>query len=243
MVVQTRSWAEPWVMFTFIKKTADAPGAPWEKLAAGRTVKMVLPELAAILAVCRGDRGAWKTFHKFNGDGTPIEVRYERAKGGNTPDSVVFAVGGYVRPVAWPESVVLRDLLEHVFAEKIIHATGPVDGKGAPANEGVTPADACEDDLPAEPISESPATPDNEPAPTNPNQDAPAGGIRAAAVPHVTPKAVCVANSVGVQLWVPKSALADGVSPPEQPIEQPWIFSVKPWFAQKTEFQAWASGA
>jgi hypothetical protein len=44
-------------------------------------------------------------------------------------------------------------------------------------------------------------------------------------------------------MWIPKSALADGVVAPEKTGEGTWGFAVKDWFAHKDEFVAWASGA
>jgi hypothetical protein len=246
MVVQSRAKSEPWVTFTFIKKTADAPGAPWEKLAAGRTVKMSLPELAAILAVCRGDRPVWKTYHKFNGDGTAIEVRHERDRSSseNDAETVVFAVGGYTRPVTWPELEVLKDLLKHLFQEKIACATGN--------NEIGTKAAEGEAGLVGNEVSETLSSPTEPPifvAPPISARDGPEvsneGGpcTWAASVQRVTPKAICVANDAGATMWIPKSALADGVLAPDAPVDGAWSFAVKDWFAHKDEFHAWAGGA
>src|SRR5271157_1207269 len=129
MVLSARDWTDPWVTLTFIKKREQGSGSAWEKFPEGKTIKLSLVELAAILAVVRGEKPAFKTYHKFKGDGTPIEVRYERGRGAGEPESVVFSAGGYVRPVAWPETEVLLALLKHIFAEKIQHATGsPTEG-------------------------------------------------------------------------------------------------------------------
>ncbi len=267
MVISSRDWAEPFVMLTFIKRKGTS-GNEWEKFAEGKTLKINLVEIAAIRDVVRGVKPAWKTFHKYNGSGTPIEVRWENDK----QETVVFSAGGYVRPVQWPESVVLSQILDHIFAEKIQYATSPQGVPEAPSaedlpeetEESTSPAPATEEPVPekiskrpgnrAAPKQTSPATNPKTaeaskgatrgPEPSENRQDAyvPDGiMVQPHAVPSVTEKAVCMENEAGRKIWVPKSAILGET--PTAPTESPSSFALKGWFVKKKEIKEWIAGA
>ncbi len=121
MIFQSGDWSEPWMFLTFIKKRE---GGAWEKLAEGKTVKLSLPEIVALKSVVSGEKPEWKTFHKSNGTGTPISARIESNKEDRGSPTVLINAGDYLRPVNYPETVILEKLLAHVFEEKIAHATG-----------------------------------------------------------------------------------------------------------------------
>jgi hypothetical protein len=65
---------------------------------------------------------------------------------------------------------------------------------------------------------------------------------RASAVKKVTEKAVCVINQAGSLLWIPKSAFVENQSMPDGPRDNPWDFSLKGWFARKSDAQGWLAG-
>ncbi|OLS15232.1 MAG: hypothetical protein RBG13Loki_1150 [Promethearchaeota archaeon CR_4] len=360
MVVLSNDWAEPWIMVTFIKKKGQTPNASWEKFSEGKTLKFSLTEVAAILGVLRGEKPLFKTFHKFKEGGTPVEIRYERGRGSTDPETVVFSAGGYIRPITWPETDVLRSLLEHIFEEKIQYATnshgkekastvvqnstdetcnefenfqeGEPDEEG---DEGVSNENSMVEDSSSKNDQESALaqqfrgfcfhpTPSRVPSSTTivkgelfgieqnsasplliidqgngelleipsnrvhyATQDdetvilvvgdeplvTPAhlkdsireipslskknstrketmasaflpDGIaaRASAVKKVTEKAICVENRTGSLLWIPRSAFSDDQSFPDGPLENPWEFSLKGWFARKMDAQTWLTG-
>ncbi len=263
MVLSSRDWAEPFVMLTFIKKKGTN-GNEWEKFAEGKTLKISLVEIAAIRDVVRGVKPTWKTFHKYNGAGTPIEVRWENDK----QETIVFSAGGYVRPVQWPESVVLSQMIDHIFAEKIQYATSPQGAPETPSaedlqdetEESVAPPLANEEPLP-EQLLKKPGkreAPKPTSTPTNPesagksaasedsvsHQDAyvPDGiMVQPHAVPSVTEKAICMENEAGRKIWVPKSAILGET--PTAPTASPSSFALKGWFVKKKEIKEWIAGA
>lgn len=362
MVVMSHDWTEPWIMVTFIKKKGEGASVNWEKFNEGKTLKFSLIELAAILSVLRGEKPLFKTFHKFKEGGTPVEVRYERGRGASDPETVVFSAGGYVRPISWPETDVLRMLMEHLFEEKVQNATNiQVKTKSTSTIEnesnvtlksdeeaineefGAMENVEMDDTAPKEenPQKKSPlesplvlqfkdfhfhppparvppsaiivkgdlygierdvsnplliidqgngqlleipservlyATQEGEevtlvvgdeplvapgrlrespkelrsspnvasflPSKTKNGEDSFPDGIlaRAKAVKKITEKAVCVENQVGSLLWIPKSAFAEDQSIPDGPLENSWDFSLKGWFARKSDAQAWLAG-
>jgi len=260
MVLSSRDWVEPWVMLTFIKKKGTN-GNEWEKFAEGKTLKVNLVELAAIRDVVRGVKPAWKTFHKYNGTGTPIEVRWENDK----QETVVFSAGGYVRPVQWPESVVLAQILDHIFQEKIQYATSPQNMAETPSSDDApeeteesVPPSNNEEEIYSERISpqkqgrkslKSPSTATRSKAtaeskgtnlqaqPSNPivpSQEAfvPDGiMVKPHTVSSVTEKALCIENEAGHKIWVPKSAILGDA--PVAPTENPSSLALKGWFVKK----------
>ncbi len=353
MILQSGDWTDPWMFLAFIKKRDNGS---WEKLAEGKTIKLGLPEIVALRDVVAGNRPEWKAFHKSNGTGTSISARLESGNGEKDTPTVVIAAGSYVRPVNYPETVILDKLLGHVFEEKVANAT--VNTKPA-AND--TPQESGEEKPDQEPVSikvpserekrSVPVTPSppvtnvdltltqsfaafhfpplprklpngaypvtgflksvkkengtttlflklgngnveeipaamilgaglhgtevdlvikgpgtyfasplsegkQDARPGNINKipevahDAPTTGessaaptelatVRAASVRAVTGKALLVTNAKGVELWVPKRALADAVPAPTAPQDAAWQFAVKPWFAEKPDFQNW----
>ncbi len=142
MIFQSGNWDEPWMFLTFIKKRDNGP---WEKLAEGKTIKLSLLEIVALRDVVAGNRPEWKTFHKGNGTGTPISARLESGKESTT---VLISAGDYLRPINYPETVILQALLDHMFAEKITNATG-----GKQLSEE-SPQEAFDGETKREPISE-----------------------------------------------------------------------------------------
>ncbi len=148
MIFQSGDWSDPWSFLTFIKKR-DA--GSWEKLAEGKTIKLSLPEIVALRAVVAGEKPEWKTFHKSNGTGTPISARLESNKEDRGNFSVLINAGDYLRPVTYPETVILEKLLAHVFEEKIAHATGTANPKPAPE---ATPQPEPATEVPEEPTND-----------------------------------------------------------------------------------------
>jgi len=65
---------------------------------------------------------------------------------------------------------------------------------------------------------------------------------RANTVKKVTGKAICVENRAGSILWIPRSAFSDDQAFPEGPLQNPWDFSLKGWFARKSDAQTWLAG-
>ncbi len=149
MILQSGDWADPWLFLTFIKKR-DA--GSWEKLAEGKTIKLSLPEIVALHTVVAGEKPEWKTFHKNNDSGTPIFAHLESSKEDKGISTVVIKAGEYVRPITYPETVILEKLLAHVFEEKIAYATG--NNKPAPEE---APQDEPTVEVSEQPVLESPA--------------------------------------------------------------------------------------
>ncbi len=147
VIFQSGDWIDPHVFLTFIKKR---DGGAWEKLAVGKTVKLSLPEVVALRDVVAGTKPEWKTYHKSNGAGTPISARLESGKDDRGSSTVLLSAGEYLRPIAYPETTILEKILDHVFEEKIAHATG-------------SPKQAPEESPQVEPASEAPVEPAQEP--------------------------------------------------------------------------------
>jgi hypothetical protein len=272
MVISSRDWAEPFIMLTFIKKKGTN-GNEWEKFAEGKILKVNLVELAAIRDVVRGVKPAWKTFHKYNDSGTPIEVRWENDK----KETVLFSAGGYVRPVQWPESVVLSQLLDHIFIEKIQYATSP---QGAPETHSAedVPEEAIESPFPAPVQEESP--PEKNPKKSgkqgSPNSSSTTSGSKSESTaeskgvvkdphssePTVSSQEAYVPDGIQVQPRTLPSVTEKAVcmeneaghkiwvpksailgDTPIGPTDNPSSFALKGWFVKKKEIKEWIAGA
>ncbi len=266
MVISSRDWAEPFIMLTFIKKKGTN-GNEWEKFAEGKTLKVNLVELAAIRDVVRGVKPTWRTFHKYNDSGTPIEVRWESDK----QETILFSAGGYIRPVQWPESVVLSQMLDHIFTEKIQYATSPHGALETHSAEDV-PEEAAESPL-TTPILEE-GSPEKRSKKSSKHRSPKSGSTAAVStpaseskgavntqrsdevvdayvpdgiqvqpltVPSVTEKAVCMENEAGHKIWVPKSAILGET--PVSPTDNPSSFALKGWFVKKKDIKEWIAGA
>ncbi len=71
-----------------------------------------------------GEKPEWKTFHKNNDSGTPILARLESSKEDKGISTVVIKAGECVRPITYPETVILEKLLAHIFEEMIARWAG-----------------------------------------------------------------------------------------------------------------------
>nr|WP_147664642.1 hypothetical protein [Candidatus Prometheoarchaeum syntrophicum]QEE17756.1 hypothetical protein DSAG12_03594 [Candidatus Prometheoarchaeum syntrophicum] len=107
---------QPCLYLRFLKKKPDGS---WEKpsLGQGKNIKLNLLEMIAILRIFRTQNTKWSTVHKFGEDTTSITVE-------NKNTIISFMISGYAKQLKFPESNLFTDLLDHIYHEKIIHATG-----------------------------------------------------------------------------------------------------------------------
>ncbi|GAB4321997.1 MAG: hypothetical protein Kow0069_26570 [Promethearchaeota archaeon] len=107
----------------FARFLRKKPDGSWEKpsVREGLVVKLSLLELIAARDVLTGVRREWRAFHTFKGNRTPIAVYWdeERADEG----LLWFSAGEYARPLRYPETTLLKELLVHLVDEKVAHAT------------------------------------------------------------------------------------------------------------------------
>ncbi|MHA1734265.1 MAG: hypothetical protein ACTSU5_20190 [Promethearchaeota archaeon] len=129
LILTSTSRSEAFVFARFLRKKYDGT---WEKPSRkeGLVVKLNLLELVAVRDVLTRERLAWRTFHTFKQNKTPISVQWnsanEGASGGvpgREADFVWFNAGDYSRPTRYPETALLREVLVHLVKEKVEFAT------------------------------------------------------------------------------------------------------------------------
>lgn len=116
LILDSGELADPCLYLRFLKKL---PEGRWEKpsVGEGKNLKFNLLEITEILQVLRTPNSQWSTVHKFHEASTSIKVTHQG-------DKVQFFVTGYAKPLMKAEIVLLADLWEHIYREKIEHATG-----------------------------------------------------------------------------------------------------------------------
>ncbi len=107
---------QPCLYLRFLKKNQDGS---WDKpsLGQGKNIKLNLLEMIAILRIFRTENSKWSTVHKFGEDTTSITVE-------NKNKIISFMISGYAKQLKFPESILFTDLLDYIYQEKLIYATG-----------------------------------------------------------------------------------------------------------------------
>ncbi len=111
--------AEPkddYIFVHLIKKRYDGS---WEKPSKGqgKSIKFNLGEIILIIDVLSKKTSNWTTVHRYQGDTTSISFKNQR-------ECVQIYISNYSKSLKYPETKILRDLLEHIYKEKIKLATG-----------------------------------------------------------------------------------------------------------------------
>jgi hypothetical protein len=122
VIVDSKTLTEPFIAFKLLKKKESGQ---WEKpsLREGKIIKCNLLEVIAIRQVLHtSSETAWQTMHKHHEETTSITLRRQG-------DQVIFQVAGYTKYFKGSELILLTDLLDHIYQEKIISATGMVTKK------------------------------------------------------------------------------------------------------------------
>ena len=116
MLLDSAEINQPCLYLRFLKKKQDGS---WEKPSQGegKNIKLNLLEMIAILRIFRTQNTKWSTVHKFGEETTSITVE-------NKNNIISFMISGYVKQLKYPESVLFTDLLDHIYHEKIVNATG-----------------------------------------------------------------------------------------------------------------------
>ena len=116
MIFDSADWSECFVFLRFLKKK---PEGIWEKpsLGEGKSIKINLLELIAILDTINQESGKWSTVHKYQNDTTSITMIKEK-------DRFQIILPGYSKFFGNSEMILFQKLLAHVVEEKIINATG-----------------------------------------------------------------------------------------------------------------------
>ena len=116
MLLDSAEIDQPCLYLRFLKKKQDGS---WEKPSqgGGKNIKLNLLEMIAILRVFRTENTKWSTVHKFGEESTSITVE-------NKNSTMSFMISGYAKQFKFPESELFTNLLDHIYHEKIINATG-----------------------------------------------------------------------------------------------------------------------
>jgi hypothetical protein len=116
LIVNSADWSEAYMYLRFIKKKANNS---WEKPSnkEGKVIKINILELISIIKTLTKGSGKWSTVHRFGNESTPISLEC-------APNTVNISIPGYQKYMKFPETVLLLDLLKHIYEEKITNATG-----------------------------------------------------------------------------------------------------------------------
>jgi hypothetical protein len=109
-------WSDQCVYIRFLKKKDNGT---WEKPSAkeGRSIKINLMEIIAILDIFDNDNKKWSTVHRFRNENTPITFDKKN-------DGLSVSIPSYSKYFRFPESKLFEKLLQHIFEEKIQYSTG-----------------------------------------------------------------------------------------------------------------------
>lgn len=107
--------------FVFIKCIKKKNNCEWEKFNEGKTVKISLMELIAISDVLnkKDNRKMWSAFHSFNNVKTPISFKWDE----NDEGLLWIIIDGYTRAITYPETELMKKIIDHIMEEKICFAT------------------------------------------------------------------------------------------------------------------------
>ena len=118
LLLDSAEWTDASLYLRFLKKKPDGY---WEKPSKkeGKNIKLNLLEMIEIIELLTDKQTTskkWSTVHRFGQEQTPIT--FERRN-----DALTISVPGYQKYLKFPETKLLTDLLQHIYEEKIIHAT------------------------------------------------------------------------------------------------------------------------
>ncbi len=104
--------------FVFLRCIGEKGDGTWEKPTngEGKTVKCVLEEMACIMNVLEKKEKKWSTYHRYKGDGKGILFEMQ-------DDGLLVKIGHYTKKFKAGQFEVFRDLMKHLYVEKIEHAT------------------------------------------------------------------------------------------------------------------------
>lgn len=125
IILQSSSWSDSSVFLRFIKKKDDGN---WEKTSKneGKNVKFNLEELAEIRCCLHGDIDAWTTKHTYKENDTEISFKWDES---TDEKNLAIQVDDRRLKLNLGQSEVLKALVDHLFSEKIAHATGSTKSK------------------------------------------------------------------------------------------------------------------
>ena len=115
LILSSNSNSEPFIFFKCVKKKSDGT---WEKLKMreGKTIKISLEEMVMIKKVLNKNSSEWSAFHQHEEIKTNITFRWDN-------DKINVNIGDYFKPLNEAQIEIFRNLLEHMFHEKIENAT------------------------------------------------------------------------------------------------------------------------
>ncbi len=116
LFLDSGSLNEPAIYIRLIKKL---PSGTWEKPSRkeGKSIKFNLLEMTEILHVLHTPNSSWSTVHRFKQQQTSIKFDHKEA-------TLQMFATGYSKFFNRAEIRVFRDLLTHIYKEKIQFATG-----------------------------------------------------------------------------------------------------------------------
>lgn len=115
-IFSTNSKEETFIYIRCLKKKDNGE---WEKFNESKTIKLSLLEIISLLDVLYKKRKIWNTFHSFNDIKTPISFTWDE----NDVDLLWINIDNYSRPLKYPETELLKRLIEHIVNEKIEYST------------------------------------------------------------------------------------------------------------------------
>lgn len=116
LIVSSNLREEPFIFIRCLKKKKDGE---WQKFEESKVIKLSLLEIVAISDVLNGKRKIWNTFHSFNESKTPISFAWDE----HDSDLLWINIDEYSRPLNYPETELMKRLIDHILEEKICYST------------------------------------------------------------------------------------------------------------------------
>lgn len=116
LIVSSNLKEEPFIFIRCLKKKKDGE---WQKFEESKVIKLSLLEIVAISDVLNGKRKIWNTFHSFNESKTPISFAWDE----HDSDLLWVNIDEYSRPLNYPETELMKRLIDHILEEKICYST------------------------------------------------------------------------------------------------------------------------
>lgn len=253
LLLNSPSKSNKCVFARFLKKKADGT---WEKPSKkeGLVVKLNLLELIAIRDVLLGVIPTFRAFHSYNRSKTPISFYWNSEEKTDdqkiADDFIWFSAGEYSRPIRYPETVLLKELLIHIIQEKIEFATNNQNESGEDKQARTNHSNRIEkklienrrqDSISPRIIRKNKSAHMEDNLPKNclkadqvPIEEKLSKGI-VAKILRKSPKALLLQLKGGKEFWTPKSMI---YSPYDENFRELQEFSVANWLLKKKEIIA-----
>jgi hypothetical protein len=122
LIFQSSQKFDPYVFIRCIKKKGENN---WEKPSKGegKAIKLNLEEIVMVLNVLLGKVQNWSSYHKYKGESTQISFNWEKTQENVISHKLWINIGEYAKMLNFAQVEIFKNLLQHVFKEKIEYST------------------------------------------------------------------------------------------------------------------------